>query len=120
MNMVLKKALDYDYCFNKSKDPIKYIKNRLNTHNIDWMCILIYQKLSEEFIREFQSKLTNKCWQYVARYHRLDETFIEEFKDKLNWYLIDKHQVLSKEFLTKHKEDIYFDSNYTGVTFYNK
>lgn len=93
-----------------------YAKILLN-EEIDWNNLCIQYELTEEFIREFQSKLTNKCWQYIARYHKLNEAFIEEFKDKLNWYLIDKHQVLSKEFLNKHKSDIYFDSNYTAIAF---
>jgi hypothetical protein len=96
-----------------------YAKVLLN-EEIDWNTICTKYELTEEFIREFQDKLTNKCWKYIAIYNKLNEAFIEEFKDKFNWYLINKHQVLSKEFLNKHKSDIYFDSNYTAVALYDR
>ena len=47
------------------------------------MYISEYQKLSEEFIREFKDKVD---WCYISEYQDLSENFKEEFKKELNTY----------------------------------
>ncbi len=49
--------------------------------------ISIYQKLSENFIREFQDKVD---WNYISNYQKLSENFIREFQDKVDWNYIPK------------------------------
>ena len=39
-----------------------------------------YQKLSEEFIREFKDKVD---WLYICRFQKLSEEFKKEFKKEL-------------------------------------
>ena len=46
----------------------------------------MYQKLSEEFIKEFQNKVD---WSNISMYQKLSEEFIKEFKleiDRDNWF----------------------------------
>jgi hypothetical protein len=46
-----------------------------------WEAISKYQRLSEDFIREFQVK---NNWDLISKYQRLSEGFIREFQDKIN------------------------------------
>ena len=50
----------------------------------DWYDWDFYKKnkLSEDFIREFQDKVV---WRYISEYQTLSEDFKEEFKDKINF-----------------------------------
>jgi len=59
---------------------IEEIKN--NPDNVHWGVISRYQKLSEDFIREFQDKID---WNYISYCQILSEDFIREFKNKVNW-----------------------------------
>ena len=34
----------------------------------------------------------------ISRYQKLSENFIREFKDKVNWEYISKYQTLSEDF----------------------
>ena len=54
-----------------------------------------YQKLSEDFIREFKNRVE---WGYISEFQKLSENFIREFKDKVDWYNIITNQELSKDF----------------------
>ena len=64
---------------------------RKNPDNQNWENISCHQKLSEEFIREFQHKVK---WRIVSYYQTLSESFIREFQDKVDWYIISYKQKL--------------------------
>lgn len=67
-----------------SEDFIREFQNK-----VSWYLISKYQKLSEDFIREFQDKV---YWDCICRYQNLSEDFIREFQDKVSW-----HQKLYKD-----------------------
>ena len=73
---------------------------------IDWYNISIYQKLSENFIREFQDKVD---WFYISKYQKLSEEFIREFQDKIDWYNIFKYQKLSENFIREFQDKVDWD-----------
>ena len=73
---------------------------------LDWKYISRYQKLSEEFIREFQDKVD---WRCISGYQKLSEEFIREFQDKVQWEYISICQKLSEEFIGEFKDKITFD-----------
>jgi len=73
---------------------------------VNWDCIFTYQKLSEDFIREFQDKV---YWYYISKYQKLSEEFIREFQDKVNWNYISKYQKLSEEFIREFKRKVNWD-----------
>ena len=56
---------------------------------INWNYISKYQKLSEDFIREFQNKIN---WHWISHYQNLSEDFIREFKNKVDWHWISHYQ----------------------------
>jgi len=60
---------------------LKKYKEKNDISNIDWVYISRYQKLSEDFIREFKDKLD---WNYISRCQKLSDDFIREFKDYIN------------------------------------
>ncbi len=64
--------------------------------NVDWDYISCYQKLSEDFIREFKDKIV---WYWISKNQKLSEDFIREFQNKINWYRISDHQKLSEDFI---------------------
>ncbi len=47
----------------------------------------MYQKLSENFIREFKDKVN---WYNISYSQKLSENFIREFKDNVNWNSISQ------------------------------
>ena len=66
---------------------------RKNPNSVNWGCISAYQKLSEDFIREFKGSVK---WSFISKYQKLSEEFILEFKLTIsgnNW------QYKSKEFV---------------------
>lgn len=62
-------------------------------HNFDWDDISKYQKLSEDFIREFHNKVN---WNMISKYQKLSEDFIKEFENKVDWDNISMFQKLSE------------------------
>ena len=78
---------------------------RKNVKTIYWSDISQNQKLSENFIRDFQDKV---YWDYISYYQQLSEKFIIEFKDKVIWKYISTQQSLSENFIRKFKKKIYW------------
>lgn len=81
----------------------QYCKPITKFNNVDWEEISGYQKLSEDFIREFQYTLDRDC---ISQYQKLSDDFIQEFQDnvdinvkELSWLYKDK------EFLKKQITD---------------
>jgi hypothetical protein len=56
--------------------------NCTSLDNVKWGYISYKQKLSEEFIREFQNNIN---WNYISSCQKLSENLIREFQDKVNW-----------------------------------
>ena len=83
--------------------------------NVDWECISMCQNLSESFIREFQD---NVNWNYISGSQKLSEDFIREFQDDVNWEWISGYQKLSNEFIRefKYKVDWYCISKYQKLS----
>ena len=63
----------------------------------------MYQKLSEDFIREFQDKV---CWGSISENQKLSEPFIREFQDKVHWDYISKYQNLSESFIREFQDKV--------------
>ena len=59
----------------------------ITKYNGNWDYISHDQKLSEEFIREFQHRVD---WYWISKYQTLSESFIEEFQNSVYWKVILK------------------------------
>ena len=70
---------------------------------LEWCRISEHNVLSEEFIREFQGKLS---WGAISEFQKLSEGFIREYKDKMFWYNVSKHQKLSEDFIREFQPTI--------------
>jgi len=81
-----------------SEEFIREFKDKVNWHYISHK-----QKLSESFIREFQDKVN---WSYISAYQKLSESFIREFKDKVNWHNISENQILSESFIREFQDKV--------------
>ncbi|HNW65784.1 MAG TPA: hypothetical protein PKO10_01065 [Aliarcobacter cryaerophilus] len=99
-------AKDYNIVFSDEND-IKICKK------IKWDCISKYQKLSEEFIREFADKVD---WYNVSAYQKLSESFIREFANKVYWRDISYKQKLSEEFIREFSDKV----DWYWISFYQK
>ena len=63
-------------------DNQKILYEFIQTNNdVNWYYISAHQKLSENFIREFQNKVN---WDNISYNQKLSENFKKEFKYKLN------------------------------------
>ena len=80
----------------------QYKKPISEFNEIDWGFISAYQKLSENFIREFQDKVN---WCYISAYQKLSEDFIREFQDNVDWIYISAYQKLSEDFIKEFQTD---------------
>jgi len=68
-----------------------------------WNDISYYQQLSEDFIKEFKDKV---YWNCISYSQKLSERFIKEFQDKVNWAYISKYQKLSEDFIKEFKNKV--------------
>ena len=87
---------------------LEFLNKELNANyesleGINWEYISEHQKLSEDFIREFQDKVD---WEYISAYQKLSEDFIREFQDEVNWYEISKNQKLSEDFIREFQDKV--------------
>ena len=69
-------------------------KIRKNPDNQNWETISRYQKLSEDFIKEFQDKVD---WVYIPYKQKLSEEFIGEFYQKINFKKLLNNKDISNE-----------------------
>ena len=83
---------------------------RKNPQSVDWYYISQYQKLSEDFIREFKDSVD---WDRISKYQKLSEDFIREFKDSVYWDNISKYQKLSEDFIREFKDSV--DWHYISI-----
>jgi hypothetical protein len=81
-----------------SEDFIREFKDEVN-----WVCISIYQKLSKDFIREFKNKV---YWNWISGYQKLSENFIREFQNKVYWGCISAYQELSEDFIKEFQDKV--------------
>jgi hypothetical protein len=70
---------------------------------VNWIYITLFQKLSESFIREFRNYFD---WANISRYQKLSEEFIREFKHEVDWHYISEYQKLSEEFIMEFKDNV--------------
>jgi hypothetical protein len=73
-------------------------------NELDWICISIYQDLTEEFMQKFSYKID---WVSASLFQTMSEQFIREFQHKVCWdHLLDgpTGKILSKEFRDEFKD----------------
>ena len=90
------------------EEELDYINKECKTNyssleEVDWWYISVFQKLSEDFIREFQDKV---WWSWISEYQKLSEDFIREFQDKVDWRMISRYQTLSEEFIREFADKV--------------
>src|SRR5574344_915926 len=88
-------------CQKLSEDFIREFQDK-----VYWNRISIYQKLSEDFIREFQNKVD---WDKISLYQKLSEDFIREYQNKVYWDCISLYQKLSEDFIREFQNEIDWD-----------
>ena len=91
-------------------NKLEFLNKELSTNyksldKVDWFEISANQKLSEDFIREFQDKV---YWNSISTYQKLSEDFIREFQDKIDWYWISQYQKLSEDFIREFQNEVYW------------
>ncbi len=84
-----------------SEDFIREFMSRVG--GPEWNMLSSSQDLSEDFIREFQDKLE---WMGISLCQNLSESFIFEFKEKILWNYASEGQVLSEDFLLEHRDKL--------------
>ena len=87
---------------------LNYLNNELHTTytdlvDVNWNEVSAYQKLSEDFIREFKDKVD---WRYISMYQKLSEGFIGEYADRVSWYWVSMYQKLSEGFIREFKDRV--------------
>ena len=103
--------INWSYILLYQKISEDFIRNLADILN--WVDISAYQKLSESFIREFADKVD---WWYISRNQNLSENFIREFSDKIDWDMISMCQVLSEDFIREFADKV----NWFNISKYQK
>ena len=90
------------------QERLEYINTTCNTNyksmdEVDWSHISQYQKLSEDFIREFKDDVD---WLDISKYQKLSEDFIREFQDYVFWWCISCHQELSEDIMREFSDKV--------------
>ena len=80
---------------------------------VSWSNLSEHQKLSESIMREFEDKI---IWGYISMAQSLSEEFIREFQHLLNWNRVSICQTLSDKFLIEFKDKIQWDSYFLSQT----
>lgn len=74
---------------------------------IYWDNATTSQKMSEQFMIEYADKLN---WDHLCRFGRnLSEQFIDQYADKVNWYYLFKYKKVNEKLITKYAYK--FDEN---------
>ena len=75
-----------------------------------WRTISCTEKLSEDFIREFQNKV---IWMFISLGQELSENFIKEFENKIDWnhVVCNKRALFSEDMIRDHKSEISYWRN---------
>lgn len=63
-------------------------------------------KKLEKYYRKLISEFNEYDWTYISRYQKLSEDFIREFQNEVDWYLISEYQDLSEDFIQEFKNKI--------------
>ena len=84
-----------------------------SVEEIDWEKVSRYQKLSENFIREFKDSVN---WYWISRRQSLTENFIREFKDSVDWNGISYKQKLSEPFIREFKDSV----DWAAISYHQK
>ena len=105
MDRLLKKHYRlYSIVFEKEQLSEHMIKRYHRYYNdVAWHSISRCQKLSEDFIREFQDKV---IWQYITIKHNLSEDFLKEFKKKIDWSSVFRFSIDVSEDLLRECSDV--------------
>jgi len=78
-------------------------------------CTVFYwKKPKEDFLREFCHFID---WKLLSQ-HTLSEEFITEHRDFVDWNCISKWQILSKDFIKQHQDQVnmYYITNKANPT----
>ena len=94
-----------------TKDKIQEYKDL--DSQVDWYYISAYQKLSEDFIREFKDKVN---WSNISVNQTISEDFIREFKDQVLWSGISRCQIISEDFISEFQDQV----NWITISFNQK
>ena len=101
--------------------PKKFIKKYFD--ELDLINIIMYQKMSEEFIEDIVKIVTYSSyhnlflfWNYISGYQKLSEAFIEKYADKVDWYCISAYQQLSEDFINKYSDMV----DWENISIYQK
>ena len=79
--------------FTFSEEFLNEFQDKVNLH-----LLITRQQIPENILYNFQLKFSKGNWLMISRYQKLSENFIREFKDKVNWEYISKYQTLSEDF----------------------
>jgi hypothetical protein len=73
-----------------TKDDMRNNRDEID----DWFYVFANKKLSEDYIREFRSKVD---WGNISCHQKLSDDFIRKFQVKVNWEMISEYQKLSED-----------------------
>ena len=84
---------------------------------LDWIEILTFQNLSEEFLTDFViPNGYDVDWTLICNHQNLSEKFIKEHTKLVDWYEISVTQSLSKEFMIEFSRKL----NFGNIIMYQK
>jgi len=109
------KRVSPDYEFNARDEVVGFKSDELVPGDPkQWLKFLKNQKVSEEFVRNYQTNFNKRGWDRICETVILSEAFLLEFAGKINWDTASQYQRLSEGFIREQQGRL----NWTKISFY--
>lgn len=79
---------------------------RKNIKHFKLNSLLITQDLPEDFLREYAQEITDDGWKYLAEYQKLSFDFIIDFEEKLDLYTVLSKQKVTTDFIEERVDKL--------------
>ncbi len=105
--IINEKGMNGFYYVSAPEEMLRYLFSKgLSIDRVDWSNISFRQKLSEDFIREFEDYVD---WGYISEYQTLSGDFILDFEDNLDMDKVLRKYPIPEKIIRKFVERVNWD-----------
>jgi hypothetical protein len=105
--IINEKGMNGFYYVSAPEEMLRYLFSKgLSIDRVDWSNISFRQKLSEDFIREFEDYVD---WGYISEYQTLSGDFILDFEDNIDMDKVLRKYPIPEKIIRKFVERVNWD-----------
>jgi hypothetical protein len=72
----------------------------------DWIMISKCQFLSEDFIEEFQNKIS---WAWISNKQKLSKNFIRKYQNRIHWFFLSLNRNVTNDIVIQFRDKLDLD-----------